>query len=239
MIEKVPQLTEDQKLIVEALKARQEKELKTKCLEIDALKILKVKKDNKLDQLQKYNSKIIADHGKITIPDRWSKLVQDQDIQTHPGYFKAGLKAILLEKISELKAMRETKAGIEHELEKGNAALTKAHEKTNELNDLLHFATNHNQTEPVDVKKPRAMVPTLRYDKLMKCDNLTKEICQLEIELQTLAESKQGLIATFADSNVLEMNTFLAELKRKMSVQTQKEQENIDKLLAEWDPNTD
>ena len=88
----------------------------------------------------------------------------------------------------------------------------------------------------------------------MKCDNLTKEICQLEIELQTLAESKQGelqlflpfrtiksfsgLIATFADSNVLEMNTFLAELKRKMSVQTQKEQENIDKLLAEWDPNT-
>ena len=26
----------------------------------------------------------------------------------------------------------------------------------------------------------------------MKCDNLTKEICQLEIELQTLAESKQG-----------------------------------------------
>ena len=78
------------------------------------------------------------------------------------GYFKAGLKAILLEKISELKAMRETKSGIEKELEKGNAALTKAHEKTNELNDLLHFATNHNKTEHVDVKKPRAIVSTVR-----------------------------------------------------------------------------
>lgn len=44
-----------------------------------------MKKDDKLDQLQKYNSKIIADHDEITIPDRWSKLVQDQDIQTHPG----------------------------------------------------------------------------------------------------------------------------------------------------------
>ena len=84
------------------------------------------------------------------------------------GYFKAGLKAILLEKNSELKAMRETKAGIEQELEKGNAALMKAHEKTNELNDLLHFATNHNQTEPVDVKKPRAMVPTLRVSNQTK-----------------------------------------------------------------------
>ena len=78
------------------------------------------------------------------------------------GYFKAGLKAVLLEKISELKAMRETKAEIEKELEKGDAALMKAHQKTNELNDLLHFVTNHNQTEPVDVQKPRAMVSTVQ-----------------------------------------------------------------------------
>ena len=48
-----------------------------------------------------------------------------------------------------------------------------------------------------------------------------------------------GLIATFADSNVLEMNSFLTKLKAKISEQTQKEQENIDKLLAEWDPNSD
>ena len=78
------------------------------------------------------------------------------------GYFKAGLKAVLLEKISELKAMRETKAEIEKELEKGDAALMKAHQKTNELNDLLHFVTNHNPTEPVDVQKPRAMVSTVQ-----------------------------------------------------------------------------
>ena len=78
------------------------------------------------------------------------------------GYFKAGLKAVLLEKISELKAMRETKAEIEKELEKGDAALMKAHQKTNELNDLLHFVTNHNQIEPVDVQKPRAMVSTVQ-----------------------------------------------------------------------------
>ena len=78
------------------------------------------------------------------------------------GYFKAGLKAVLLEKISELKAMRQTKAEIEKELEKCDAALMKAHQKTNELNDLLHFVTNHNHTEPVDVKKPRAMVSTVQ-----------------------------------------------------------------------------
>ena len=78
------------------------------------------------------------------------------------GYFKAGLKAVLLEKISELKAMRETKAEIEKELEKGDAALMKAHQKTNELNDLLHFVTNHNPTEPVNVQKPRAMVSTVQ-----------------------------------------------------------------------------
>ena len=34
--------------------------------------------------------------------------------------------------------------------------------------------------------------PSFQYDKLMKCDSLTKEIGQLEIDLQTLAESKQG-----------------------------------------------
>ena len=33
---------------------------------------------------------------------------------------------------------------------------------------------------------------SFQYDKLMKCDSLTKEIGQLEIDLQTLAESKQG-----------------------------------------------
>ena len=59
--------------------------MKTKRLEIDTLKILKVKKDDKLDELQKYNSKIIADHEKIIMPDRLVKLVHDQDIQTHPG----------------------------------------------------------------------------------------------------------------------------------------------------------
>ena len=60
-------------------------ELKTKRLEIDTLKILKVKRDDKLDELRKYNSKIISDHEKITIPDRLVKLVYDQDIQAHPG----------------------------------------------------------------------------------------------------------------------------------------------------------
>ena len=59
--------------------------MKTKRLEIDTLKILKVKKDDKLDESQKYYSKIISDHEKITIQDRWVKLVHDQDIQAHPG----------------------------------------------------------------------------------------------------------------------------------------------------------
>jgi len=51
------------------------------------LKILKIKKSDRLDELKKCNSKPIANAEKITIPDRWVKLVQDQGIQTHPGKF--------------------------------------------------------------------------------------------------------------------------------------------------------
>ena len=61
------------------------KELKTKRLEIEALKILKVKKEDKLEELQKFNSNIVADYDNINIPDRWIKLIQDQNIQTHQG----------------------------------------------------------------------------------------------------------------------------------------------------------
>jgi len=59
--------------------------LKAKRLEIEALKILKIKKSDRLDELKKCNSKTIANAEKITIPDRWVKLAQD--IQTHPGKF--------------------------------------------------------------------------------------------------------------------------------------------------------
>lgn len=237
-MENVLQFTEDQKLIVERLKAQQEKEIKSVRLEIDALKILKVKKEEKLNELQKYNSKIIAGHEQITIPDHWVKLVQDQDIHTHPGYFKAGLKIILLEKESELKAMRESRAEIQKQLEKSDAAMKKVHKKTNELNELRNFLTSHNQAESLDVPKPRATVSTAQYDKLMKCHNLTKAIGQLESNLQTLAESEQRLIGTFADSNVEELNTFLTQLKMKISKEGQIEQQAIDELIAEWDPNS-
>ena len=61
------------------------KELKTKRLEIEALKILKVKKEDKLEEVRKFNSNIVADYDNINIPDRWIKLIQDQNIQTHLG----------------------------------------------------------------------------------------------------------------------------------------------------------
>jgi len=240
MVEKVPQLTEEQKLIVEKLKAQQEKELKTKRLEIEALKILKVKKEDKLEELQKFNSNIVADYDNINIPDRWIKLIQDQNIQTHQGYFTAGLKSLLLEKISELKAMRETRDKLLGELEKGDAALKKVSQKTNELNELRNYIMNHNESidQSVDIEKPKAMVSTAQYDKLMKCHNLVKEIRQLETDLQTHADSRQGLIASFSDANALEMNTFLTNIKQRLSEQKEKEQEDIDKLLAEYDPNS-
>ena len=82
-------------------------------------------------------------------------------IENHfKGYFTAGLKAILLEKIAELKQMRETKAEIEKDLERGDAALLKVHQKTTELKELHHFVTNNSHTESVDVPKPRATVST-------------------------------------------------------------------------------
>ena len=76
------------------------------------------------------------------------------------GYFTAGLKSLLLEKISELKAMRETRDKLLGELEKGDAALKKVSQKTNELNELRHYIMNHNESidQSVDIEKPKAMV---------------------------------------------------------------------------------
>ena len=44
-----------------------------------------------------------------------------------------------------------------------------------------------------------------------------------------------GLIATFSDANVLQMHTFLTNLKSKIAKESEKEQENINELVAEWD----
>ena len=45
-------------------------------------------------------------------------------------------------------------------------------------------------------------------------------------------------MASFSDANALEMNTFLTNIKQRLSEQKEKEQEDIDKLLAEYDPNS-
>ena len=46
-----------------------------------------------------------------------------------------------------------------------------------------------------------------------------------------------GLISSFADSNVLEMNTFETNIRKAIAEQKQKEQEDIDELISEFDPN--
>ena len=78
------------------------------------------------------------------------------------GYFLAGLKAILLEKNAELKEMRETKAEIKNDLERGDAALAKVYQKMTEMKELHHFVTNNNHTESEEVPKPRATVSTIK-----------------------------------------------------------------------------
>ena len=93
----------------------------------------------------------------------------------------------------------------------------------------------------------------------MECKKLVKEIRQLESELQTFADSKQGnsyftmlqvvtfkqevmiflgLISSFADSNVHEMNTFMTNIRKVIAEQKKKEQEDIDQLISEFDPNS-
>ena len=47
-----------------------------------------------------------------------------------------------------------------------------------------------------------------------------------------------GLISSFADSNVVEMNTFITNIRKAIDEQKQKEQENIDQLISEFDPNS-
>ena len=47
-----------------------------------------------------------------------------------------------------------------------------------------------------------------------------------------------GLISTFADSNVVEMNAFMTNIRKAIAEQKQKEQENIDQLISEFDPNS-
>ena len=46
-----------------------------------------------------------------------------------------------------------------------------------------------------------------------------------------------GLISSFADSNVHEMNTFVANIQKALAEQNLKEQEDIDQLISEFDPN--
>ena len=77
------------------------------------------------------------------------------------GYFTAGLKIILLEKISELKAMRESKDKLVEQLGQANDALTEVVQKTTELDDVQRFMNAHESIDKsVDVPKPRATVPT-------------------------------------------------------------------------------
>ena len=77
------------------------------------------------------------------------------------GYFTAGLKIILLEKISELKAMRESKDKLVEQLAQADDALGKVLQKTAELDDVERFMNqNKSIDKSVDVPKPRATVPT-------------------------------------------------------------------------------
>ena len=77
------------------------------------------------------------------------------------GYFTAGLKIILLEKISELKAMRESKDKLVEQLGQADDALAEVLQKTAELDDVQRFMNAHESIDKsVAVPKPRATVPT-------------------------------------------------------------------------------
>ena len=78
------------------------------------------------------------------------------------GYFTAGLKIIVLEKISELKAMRESKDKLVEQLGQADDALANVLQKTAELDDVERFMNQNVESidKSVAVPKPRATVPT-------------------------------------------------------------------------------